>query len=314
MFKKISIIGGGGTVGSSTAFCLSGKDICDEIVIYDVADKLARHHVYDINCSICKTSSTKVVAAETESDIAGSEVVVVGSSLPMGDGGAYRCSDELLFALAGLGKILRDYAQDAVVITLTNPADVVNTLLWMTSGKPAKQFLGFSINDSVRLDMAVAAYTGVSPQKITSYCVGEHGFTKAPVLSSVMVDGVERSFTDAEAEIIQKDSADRWADFLKLGINRTAGWSTGVYAATCIETIAGVLKEPLECSVILDGEYGYKGMSLGTPVYLCREGVEKIVEMELNEREKGLLQKSYEFVQSRIDELVDRGKEIGLIE
>lgn len=310
MIGKVSIIGGGGTVGAATAFWLGSRDICNEIVIYDIADNLARHHEYDISCSICKASTTKVIAAESLSDILNSDIVIVAASFPEGEAGSYVCSTEFFDQLSEIAGILKEYAPESVILTLSNPVDVINTLLWKLSGKPAKQFIGFSLNDSIRLDIAVAEFIGSSPQKINSYCVGEHGLTKVPVLSSVIADGVIRSFTDAEAEVIYSSAVNRWAEFLKQGVNRTAGWTTGVHVCSYIENIAGIRNEALECSVILNGEYGYERISLGTPVYLCREGAGRIIELELNDREKRLLQKSYELVQSRIDELdnIRRGR------
>ena len=313
MIKKISIIGGGGTVGSATAFCLGWKSICEEVVLFDKAYKLALHHMSDIGCSICKSSKTRIAATENAADIASSDIVIVAASFPTGEGGAFSASDELVSALAEIAGVLRDYAQDSVVFTLSNPVDVINTMLWKLSGLRAKQFVGFSLNDSIRLDMAIAEYAGCDPQDVTSYCIGEHGFSKVPVLNCVSIRGVKRSFSDDEAERIQKIAFDHWMEFLRLGINRTAGWSTGVYVEACLEALAEAKDEALECSVILDGEYGYKGLSFGTPVHLCLKGVSKVIELNLNEREKGLLHNSYELVQSRVDELVSRAKEANLL-
>ena len=92
-------------------------------------------------------------------------------------------------------------------------------------------------------------------------------------MRSVIINGENHSFNEEDANIIQKIAADRWLDFLRLGMNRTAEWSTGAYVVTCIEALAGIYIEPLEFSVILDGEYGYSGLNLGMPVYLCVDGM-----------------------------------------
>ena len=305
MLKKISIIGGGGTVGSTTAFCLGINGICEEIVLYDIAEGLTLHHAYDIGCAICKTSPTRIVPAKSAVDIVGSDVVIVAASFPAASvEAASKVHGQMISALADLSDILKEQAPEAVVLTLSNPVDLINTILWKMTGKPAKQFLGFSLNDSIRLDMAVAEYTGCAPDKVQSFCVGEHGFSKVPVLSSVKIEGTERSFSDEEAEKISEIATGHWMEFLKQGVKRTAGWSTGAYVCLCVDAIAGIHKEPLECSVVLSGEYGYSGISLGTPVYLYKEGVMEIIELDLSEREKALLRKSYDIVHSGVSKVL----------
>lgn len=304
--KKITFIGGGGTLGSTTAYTVGQKNIFDEIVLFDIFENLAVHHAMDIGQSLCKNSNVKVTGTSDPSKIKGSDVVYIASSFPMALGeDKYKVYPQFLDQLISTAELLKKYAPNAVVITLSNPVDVINTMLQRLSGKPENQFIGFSINDSVRLDMAVANRLGINPAEVSSFCVGEHGMTKVPVLSNLEVQGKAYSFTDEEAQEIQDYTKEWWMSFLKLGIKRTAGWSSGMFSAMYIDQMTGAYTKPLEASVILNGQYGIKGYCLGTPVKAGWNGVEEIVELPLNEREKALFDISAAAVKKDIDVLMD---------
>ena len=307
--KKISFIGGG-TLGSTTAYTLGMKGLCDQIVIYDIAHELALHHAMDIGQALCKSGYATITAADSPEDIAGSDVVYIASSFPMAFGDKkYSVYGDFLTQLQETAEILRKYAPDSLIITLSNPVDIINTMLYKLSGKPARHFVGFSINDSVRLDMAIAARLGIEPRTVTSYCIGEHGMTKVPVLSHVKIGDDVRSFSDTEAEEIQNYTKDWWMSFLKLGINRTAGWSSASFSSLYVEQIVGRYTEPLEASVILSGQYGCEDISLGTPAVIDENGVKTIIELDLNEREKGLFRISKDAVKADIDRLIQMWQE-----
>lgn len=279
---KAFIVGGGGLLGSTTAFCLAEKELCDEIVLYDMAPALAEHHAFDISQALCMFSKTKVRAGGWD-DINDSALVVSAAGIGLDK----HTSDDvanighLLPLINALGTALKNGAQDAVVLSMTNPIDSFNYLLHKVSGLPRERFLGYSLNDTIRFCAGLGELFGADTRDIEAYTVGEHGPTKVQLLSSVKVKNEKKAVSQSDAERLRGNLDRQWKGFLNLGIKRTAGWTSAAGGAYMVEALFGSCEETIACSCIPDGEYGLSGLSIGLPAKLGPKGVTKIVELEL---------------------------------
>ena len=189
---------------------------------------------------------------------------------------------------------LNQYCPEAVVISLSNPLDAFNYVLYRTSGLSAEQFLGLSFNDSLRFRCAVGAHYEVSPADIEAMTVGEHGPSKLPLFSTVKIHGRPLESDAAEQRAILDEMDGWWQKYLQVSGPRSATWTTGAACAQLVGYIAGVSKGPVCCSTIL-GE----GVSIGYPVLLDGSGVTGYPELAMTLEEErafeALVEKNREF-------------------
>lgn len=284
---KVFVFGGAGLLGSTSAFLLAKEGVCDEIVLCDVLAKKAKNHAMDMSQAIYAVSNTKVTSGAL-ADMEGSDIVISGFAIPSSNPGAWSYDDtkNAIPILRELADSLRTYAPDAVVVSMTNPLDAVNYLLWKLSGLPRKQFIGFSFNDSLRMRWAIGNYLNISPDRIRCASMGEHGGHKVQIYSSVEIDGKLHTFTDQEICEIDALQKAFWDEFYPLGALRTAGWTSGMGMLEIVEHIVGRKEGYIGCSCVLDGEYGLDGLSIGVPAKLSLNGVEKIEEFSLTNSER----------------------------
>lgn len=285
---KVFILGGAGTLGSSAAFHIGQRGLADEIVLCDINEKLLIHHFMDLQQSVCMDGGTRMRAGSS-ADMEGSDVVLICASPSTDPTDAMSGADRIPGFIRETAGLLKKHAPQALVINLANPLDAINWLLWRESGLNRGQFIGFSLNDAIRLSMAVGEHLGVEPGRVEAYSLGEHGANKVSVLSRVLVDGEARSFDAAARAEILRIRDGWWGGFLAQGIRRTAGWSSAVYASWYIEAALGLRKGPLCCSCALDGEYGLFDVSVGVPAIIGPGGVSEIVELPIDEAEREAL-------------------------
>lgn len=279
---KVFIVGGAGIVGSATAFYLASQQIVEEVVLQDLSGDAVLSHAMDMAQSVFLTSKTRVTAGSWE-DAAGADVVVVAAGLPASLATHDSCKD--ICAMKPLIQTIADgvnqYCPNAVVLSLTNPLDAFNYMLYRACGLPARQFIAMSVNDSLRFRWSLAEHLGIDPADVDAFVVGEHNPSKIPLFSTVTVHGAPKEFPPAEQEeILQKLNA-WWQKFLDVSGTRTAAWTTGSSCALTIEYLAGKRQGPICCSAILDD-----GLSIGYPVYLDRGGVAGVCELRLTDDER----------------------------
>ena len=247
-------------------------------------------------------------------DLAGSEIVVmaagVGVAAGMRSSGGQMTSRQHL--LPDNLKIVREwatqferYCPDAIVIMVTNPADVLTYAAYLScSKKERRRFLGYDLNDTVRFRIAVAEALSTPASQVQGVVVGEHGGSMVPLFSSVKVGGKTVNIPqDVRAKILARTS-DYLPHMLRLNLPRTSGWLTGVGVAQMVSAIVKNSGDVIPCCVVVDGEYGYKNTSLGLPVAIGKQGVKKIIELKLTGEEKKLLDSSEANVQKSIDYVI----------
>lgn len=299
--RKVTVVGAG-NVGSTVANVLAHKDIVEEIILVDIKGDMAKGKALDSwqQASI-DHYSTRLTGTEDYADTAGSEVVVITAGVPRKPG---MSRDDLISTNAGIvkdvtSKILK-HSDKPIIITVSNPLDVMTYAAHEESGLPSNRVFGMAgILDTARYRAFLAEALDTSPKEIQAVLMGGHGDTMVPLPRYTTVAGIPVT------ELIDKESLDKIIERTKMGggelvklMGTSAWYAPGAAAAQMVEAILKNEKRIFPCCVKLNGEYGLKDIFLGVPVKLSNEGIEKIIELDLNEDEKKLLNESAEHVRT----------------
>ncbi|WP_436908390.1 malate dehydrogenase [Halosimplex marinum] len=287
---KVSIVGAAGTVGAAAGYNLALRDIVDELVFVDIPDKEDETvgQAADTNHGVAYDSNT-TVRQGTYADTAGSDVVVITAGIPRQPG-------QTRIDLAGdnapimedIGSSLAEHNDDFVTVTTSNPVDLLNRHLYETGERAREKVVGFGGRlDSARFRYVLSERFDTQVGNVEATILGEHGDAQVPVFSKVRVDGRDPEFSADEREEILEDLQESAMDVIERKGATQWGPATGV--AHTVEAILRDTGEVLPCSVALDGEFGYDDTAFGVPVKLGSDGVEEVVEWELSEYERDLM-------------------------
>ncbi len=289
MRKKISLIGAG-QIGGTLAHLISIKELAD-VVLFDVAEGLAKGKALDISQSnSVEGYNTNVIGTSNYDDIKNSDVVIVTAGVPRKPG---MTRDDLLSTNL---KIIKQVAQgikknspNAFVICITNPLDAIVMALQKYSGLPHNKVVGMAgILDTSRFKFFLSQELKVPLKSISSMVLGGHGDTMVPMPNHTTVNGkplndiIKKEKLDQIIERTRKGGAEI-IKFLEKGSAFYAPAASGVEMA---ESYIKDLKKTLPCAAYLNGEYGIKNLYAGVPVIIGSQGVEKIVEIQLEEKER----------------------------
>jgi malate dehydrogenase len=302
---KIFIYGGAGTLGSCIAQAVARLGIAREIVLCDVNYGLAKNHAMDLEESVCLYTDTHLYPGSME-DLDSSDIVIVTAAIPTGNHNHMETMTINAPLLAGLAEGLKNRAPNAVVITVTNPVDVFNYFLFQLSGLPAKQFIGFSLNDTIRFRRMAGKAFNVPAKNVEGYVIGEHGPTKVYVFSSLRLNGNPLEISQDVKEQITNNLISYWDEYINhTSSSRTAGWTTAYGVQQIVEQICGLNRELTPCSCVLDGQYGLSELSIGVPAKLAAGGVVDIAEIQLSGDERAGLEASAEYIKTHTKKLMD---------
>ena len=305
MTNKISIIGAGMT-GASTALWLSEREIAD-LVLVDIVDGVPQGKALDlVQAMPVIGKDVEVVGSNSYEDTKGSDIIIVTAGLPRKPG---MSRDDLLTANAEIvSKAVTEtlkYSPNAYYIILTNPLDTMAYLALKKSGLPRNRVIGQAgILDSTRMRAFVSMETGVSVENINCYVLGGHGDTMVPLTRHSNIAGIPLQ------EYIPADRLDAIVERTRKGggeivnlLGTSAYYAPAVACAQMAEAILKDKKLIVPASAYLEGEYGLNDMYFGVPVMLGANGMEKIIEYDLNEEEKAEFNKSAEAVKELHDAL-----------
>ena len=295
---KVSIIGAAGTVGAAAGYNLALRDIVDELVFVDIPEQRETTigQAADTNHGIAYDSNTTVVQGEYE-DTAGSDVVVITAGIPRKEG-------QTRIDLAGdnapimedIGASLDEHNDDYVSITTSNPVDLLNRHLYESGDRDRHSVIGFGGRlDSARFRYVLSERFDVPVQNVEATILGEHGDAQVPAFSKVRVDGTDPTFDADEKEEILGDLQESAMD----DISRKG--ATGV--AHMVEAVLEDTGAVLPGSIVLDGEYGYEDTAFGVPVKLGANGVEEVVEWELDDYEADLMDDAAEKLSEQYEKI-----------
>lgn len=303
---KISVIGAGMT-GSTTAHWLAEREIAD-IVLVDIMEGMPQGKALDMAEAMpIIGKDVTLLGTNDYADTKDSDIVVITAGLPRKPG---MTREDLLVKNANIvGSVAEEtikYSPNAIYLILTNPLDTMTYMTMKKTGLPANKVIGQAgILDSARMSAFIAMETGVSVQNINCYVLGGHGDSMVPLTRHSNIAGVPLvDYLEKEklAAIVQRTrkGGGEIVGLLKTG---SAFYAPSAAIAQMAEAILKDKKLIVPCAVYLDGEYGQKGIFFGAPVMLGKDGVEKIIEYDLNEEEMAALQKSAEAVAKSVEEL-----------
>jgi malate dehydrogenase len=314
MRKKISLIGAG-QIGGTLAHLIALKELGD-VVLFDVAEGIAKGKALDIaQSSSVDGFNINISGTNKYEDTKNSDVIIITAGIPRKPG---MTRDDLL----GINlKIIKQVAEGikitspkAFVICITNPLDVIVMALQKHSGFAKNMVVGMAgILDTSRFKYFLSQELNVPVKKINSLVLGGHGDTMVSMLNHTTIDGKpildlvkEGKLKQDSLDFIIKRTKSGGAEIVKLLEKGSAFYAPAASGVEMAESYLMDLKKQLPCAVYLNGEYGVKDLYAGVPVIIGKNGIEKIVEIDLNNQEK----KDFDHSISAVQELFAAAKKI----
>jgi malate dehydrogenase len=304
---KVTVVGAG-NVGATCADVLAQREIANEIVLLDIKEGFAEGKALDIwqTSPINLYDSRTTGSTNDYSKTANSDVVVITSGLPRKPG---MSRDDLIATNAGIVKTVTEnivkHSPNAIIVIVSNPLDVMTYCAYLTAKiDPNKVFGMAGVLDTARYRAFLATELNVSPKDIQAVLMGGHGDTMVPLPRYTTVSGIPVT------ELISKEKLDEIIERTKFGggeivklLGTSAWYAPGAAAAQMVEAIIRDQKRIFPVCAWLQGEYGMKDIYLGVPVVLGKNGIERIIELDLNAEEKALLEESAVAVKGVMDVL-----------
>ena len=304
---KVTVVGAG-NVGATCADVLAHREIANEVVLLDIKEGFAEGKALDIwQTSPINLYDTRTVGSTNDySKTADSDVVVITSGLPRKPG---MSRDDLIATNAGIVKTVTEnivkYSPNAVIIIVSNPLDVMTYCAYLNAKVDSKKVFGMAgILDTARYRAFLAEELNVSPKDIQAVLMGGHGDTMVPLPRYTTVGGipVTELIDSAKLDGIIERTKFGGGEIVKL-LGTSAWYAPGAAAAQMVEAVIRNQRRVFPVCAWLQGEYGMKDIYLGVPVILGKNGIEKIIELDLNADEKKLLEESAVAVKGVMDVL-----------
>lgn len=290
---KVTVVGAG-NVGATCANCIAEKDIVNEVILLDIKEGIAEGKALDMwETSPINMYDTRIKGVTNDySATADSEVVVITSGLPRKPG---MSRDDLISTNAGIVKSVTEnvikYSPNAKIIIVSNPLDVMCYCAYLAAKIDSSRVFGMAgILDTARYKSFLAEALNVSPKDIQALLLGGHGDTMVPLPRYTTVCGIPVT------ELIDMEQLKAIIERTKVGggelvklMGTSAWYAPGAAAAQMVEAIICNSRRVFPVCALLNGEYGMENIYLGVPVILGKNGIEKIVEVQLNDDEKELL-------------------------
>ena len=305
--RKVAVIGAG-NVGATCAFVLAERKV-GEVVLLDIYEGFAKGKALDMSQGGGVLNyDGRVTGTKDYTDIANSDVVVVTSGFPRQPG---MTREDLIGKNADIvsqvGEGIRQHAPNSIVVMVTNPLDLMTYHMQKVTGFEHSRVVGQAgILDSARMTHFIAQAVGCSNEDVQAMVLGGHGDTMVPLPRYTTVNGIPVSqlLSNEEVEAICQRTASGGGEIVKLLEKGSAFYAPGSAAAIMAESILDDRKRVLPCSTYLSGEYGMDDIYIGVPVVLGKNGVERIIELELAENELDSLQGSGSFYKEQLSEIL----------
>ena len=312
--KKISLIGAG-NIGTILAFSISRKRL-GNITLIDRVKGLAEGKCLDLSQSLsAENLNTKILGTDDISKIKNSDVIIITAGIPRKPGMSRDDLVETNFSIMKeLGNAIKKYSPNAFVICVTNPLDAMVWSLKEIAGIDKRMIVGMAgILDSARFKFFLSNELSISTDSIQTMVLGGHGDTMVPLLRFTSISGIplsefikkKRISKDKVEEIISR-TRNGGGEIVALMKNSSAFFSPAASAIEMLESYLFDNKRILPCSAYLEGEYNVKGLCVGVPVVISNNGVEEIIELDLQNSEKDEFDNSVEAVR----EIVQKCKKL----
>ncbi len=300
---KVTIVGAG-NVGATCADVISYRGIASEVVLLDIKEGFAEGKALDISQCATTTGFNTKISGTTNDYVktAGSSVVVITSGIPRKPG---MTREELIGINAGIVKNVAEnilaHSPNAIIVVVSNPMDTMTYLALKATGLPKNRIIGMGgALDSSRFKTYLSQALNKPANDIHAMVIGGHGdTTMIPLTRLAAYNGVPVSEFLSE-EQLAKVAADTMVGGATLtGLLGTSAWyAPGASVAFLVDSILNDQKRMIPCSVLLEGEYGQSDICIGVPCIIGKNGLEQIVEIDLNDAEKALFAKSADAVRS----------------
>lgn len=293
---KVTVVGAG-NVGATCANVLANHEVANEIILLDIKDGVAEGKALDMwETSPVNLYDSRITGVTNDYEkTKGSDVVVITSGIPRKPG---MSRDDLIATNAGIVKSVTEQviatSPDAKIVVVSNPLDVMTYQAYLTANKDSREVMGMAgILDTARYRSFLALELNVSPKDIQAVLMGGHGDTMVPLPRYTTVGGIPVT------ELVEKEKLDAIVQRTKTGggeivklLGTSAWYAPGAAAAQMAEAIVKDQKRVFPVCSWLQGEYGMKDIYLGVPVILGKNGIERIIELDLNDEEKAMLEES----------------------
>lgn len=298
---KVTVVGAG-AVGASCAEYIAIKDFASEVVLLDIKEGYAEGKAMDLmQTAPLNGFDTKITGSTNDySKTAGSQICVITSGIPRKPG---MTREELIGINAGIVKTvatsLVKHSPDTILIVVSNPMDTMTYLAHKVTGLPKNRIIGMGgALDSARFKYRLAEALGAPLSDVDGMVIGGHSDTGMIPLTRLATRNsvpVSKFISEERLQQVMEDTKVGGATLTKL-LGTSAWYAPGAAVSALVQAIACDQKKMFPCSTMLDGEYGMKDICIGVPVILGKNGIEKIVSLELNDAEKAHMKESAEGV------------------
>ena len=305
MNKKISLIGAG-QIGGTLAHLIALKELAD-IVLFDVASGVAKGKALDIaQSSGVSGFNVSLIGTDNYEDIKNSDVIIITAGVPRKPGmGRDDLLEINLKIIKQVAEGIKKNSPNSFVICITNPLDVIVMALRKYSGLPSKKIVGMAgILDSSRFKYFLSQELEVPIKKIQSLVLGGHGDTMVPMPNHTLIEGrslaqlvKEKKITQEKLNSIIERTRKGGGEIVKFLEKGSAFYAPAASGIEMAESYINDLKKTLPCAAYLNGEYNTKNLYVGVPVVIGKQGVEKIIELDLSIEEKNNYKKSVKAVE-----------------
>jgi malate dehydrogenase len=307
--NKITIVGAG-RVGESTALFLAREDLVKEITLIDVSEGTAVGAALDIQESAPLIGFDTCLSGSADpAAMAGSDIVIITAGIPRKPGmSRIDVLDTNIKIIDEIVDEIVKHAPGAIMLVVSNPVDILTYRAWKRSGWPRSHVFGQAgVLDSSRMAAFVAMETGFSTRDIKALILGSHGDAMVPLMRYSTISGIPVDhFIDEETqEKIINRSREAGAEILSLKQNSSAYEAPAAAISTMVCAVARDRKRILPAVAILEGEYGHEELAMGVPCMLGDDGIERIIELELNAKERAMFNQSISTIQESI-KLLDK--------
>jgi malate dehydrogenase len=299
--KKIALVGSG-NIGGTLAL-LSGLKELGDIVLFDIMEGIPQGKALDIAQALaCENKTASVIGTNDYADIKGADVVIVTAGSPRKPG---MSRDDLLSinssVMDQVGAAIKQHAPNAFVIVITNPLDVMVARLQAASGLPPARVVGMAgVLDSSRFRHFLAEELNVSPSQVSVFVLGGHGDTMVPIIGASSVAGVplkelvrQGRISQEKVDEIVNRTRNGGGEIVALLKTGSAFYAPASSAIAMAEAYLHDKKSIFPCAAYVEGKYGLKkGLYVGVPIIIGKDGVEDIIEIQLTEEEQVNFDKS----------------------
>jgi len=308
--RKVGIVGAG-FVGATAAYSLTMTGTCHEVILYDINTDVAKGKAIDIGQSTSYSpQGTIVTAAETASDLKDCDIVVITAGVPRR---SEMTRADLLMINA---KIMKDvvgniveHSPNAIILCVSNPLDIMTYVVHKLTGWDRSRIIGMAgALDGARMAYQINKTVGYGSGQIRAMLIGDHGQHMIPMPEISAVGGVPLSQIISKEDMVGiiERTKDGGAEIVK-HLGTSAYYAPGRAISVMVEAMLDDSRIVMPSAVVLDGEYGYKDITVGVPVVLGAKGVEEIIELDLDDETKAKFKVSVDSIQEGIDILTENG-------